>query len=117
MGMCVNGVLTQPPLCVNYSQADFPLVNRANSMSCRRYKILFDYKRMEVFKCVQVVLGMKVIVLYFLLNNVSVLNGIFINFTCTLESITWLSALRIPPSVLNSIHLKETQFLVIGGVV
>ena len=51
MGMCVNGVLTQSPLCVKCSQTDFPLVNRANSMSCRRYKILYDNKRMEVFKC------------------------------------------------------------------
>ena len=75
MGMYVNGVLTHPPLCVKCSQTDFPLVNRANSMSCRRYQILFDYKRMEVFKCLQVVLEMKVIIIYFPLDSLKYLNS------------------------------------------
>ena len=43
----MNCILTQPPFCVKYRQANFVSVNSTNSLISRRYQILLTDIRFE----------------------------------------------------------------------
>ena len=61
MQVRVNGIITQPPLRIECSQSDFPLMDCTNSVFSRRNQILFHDKRMKVLESVQIMVEMEIV--------------------------------------------------------